>query len=68
MVELRNDILDQVTKIYFERLRTKVELDNLAVVDIKKRQDKELRVLELTASLDAMTGGYFSRALQNKTI
>jgi len=62
MVELRNDILDEVTKLYFERLRVRIELDSLALEDFRKKQEKELKVQELTASLDAMTGGYFSRA------
>lgn len=61
MVELRNDILDEVNKIYFERLRVKLELDDLRIEDRKKRSDKELRIRELTASLDGLTGGYFSR-------
>ncbi|MDD5098020.1 MAG: hypothetical protein PHU59_06020 [Candidatus Omnitrophica bacterium] len=63
MVELRNDILDQVNKLYFERLRVKSELDNLAIEDRNKRFDKELKVEELTASLDALTAGYYSEQL-----
>jgi len=63
MVELRNDVLDQVNKLYFERLRVKLELDNLAIEDRKKRFDKELKVEELTASLDSLTAGYYSEQL-----
>jgi len=59
-VELRNDILDEVNKLYFERLRVKSELDNLPIEDRKERLDKELKLEELTASLDALTGGYYS--------
>lgn len=61
MVQLRDDILDEVTKLYFERLRVKMELDNLSIEDRKKRFEKELRLQELTASIDALTGGYFSQ-------
>jgi len=64
MVELRNDVLDEVNKIYFERIRVKMELDNLTIEDRKKRFEKELRVRELTASIDALTGGYFSRSVK----
>jgi len=63
MVELRDDILDEVTKIYFERLRIKKELNSLLIEDRKKRWEKELRLQELTALLDALTGGYFSQHL-----
>ncbi len=65
MVELRDDILDEVTKLYFERLRVKMELDNLSIEDRKKRLEKELKLEELTASLDALTGGYFSQQIKN---
>jgi len=61
MVELREEILDQVTKIYFERLRLKMELDNLSIEDRRKRFEKELRIKEFTANLDAMTGNFFSK-------
>jgi len=64
MVELRNDILDEVNKFYYERLRLKMELDNLGIAERKKLQEKELRIQELTASLDALTGGYFSRQIK----
>jgi len=60
MVELRQDILDEVTKLYFERVRVGRELEQLGPEDRKKRQDKQLRLKELAASLDGLTGGYFS--------
>lgn len=66
MVELRDDILDEVTKLYFERLRVKMELDHLSIEDRRKRYEKELRLQELAASIDALTGGYFSDHLKNK--
>lgn len=64
MVELRDDILDQVNKFYFERLRVKMELDSLNIEDRKKRFEKELKLQELTASLDALTAGYYSEQLR----
>ncbi len=61
LVELRNDILDEVTKLYFERQRVMIELENIAIEDRRKRLDKEIKLRELTANLDALTGGYFSK-------
>ncbi|MFA5199020.1 MAG: hypothetical protein WC432_05710 [Candidatus Omnitrophota bacterium] len=63
MVELRDDILDQVNKLYFERLRVKSELDALGLEEKRKRLDKQLKLQELTASLDALTCGYYSSRL-----
>lgn len=64
MVELRDDILDEVTRLYFERLRLKLELDNLSIEERKKRFEKELKIQELTAMLDGATGGFFSQHLK----
>ena len=63
MVELRDDVLDQVNKLYFERLRVKNELDNLAIEDRDRRFQKQLKLEELTASLDSLTSGYYSEQL-----
>lgn len=60
MVELREDVLDQVTRLYFERRRLQVELA-AAALEPSAEFDKQLRVEELTALLDAFTGGKFSR-------
>lgn len=64
MVELRNDIIDEATRLYFERRRLQVELMQNPPKDPNKRIEKELRVQELTANLDGITGGYFSRKME----
>jgi len=54
---LRQDILDQVTRLYFERRRIQSELVSNKDSDF----DREMRVEELTALIDGLTGGEFSR-------
>ncbi|HNX81577.1 MAG TPA: hypothetical protein PKL77_05465 [Candidatus Omnitrophota bacterium] len=66
MVELRESVLDEVTKVYFERIRVKAELDTCAIEDRKKMFEKELKLQELTASLDALTGQFFSKQIAKK--
>ena len=68
MVQLRDDILDEVTKIYFQRLRVKMELQQSIPENGVKREEKELRLQELTALLDALTGGYFSANIRSSPI
>lgn len=65
MVQLREEILDELNKIYFQRIRLKMEIDNLSIEDRKKRFEKELKLQELTAALDALTGGYFSKQINS---
>ena len=60
IVKLRDQVLGEVTRLYFERRRLQAERllapksDPLALVK------EELRLMELTANLDAFTGGAFS--------
>jgi len=67
MVELREDILDQVTRLYFERRRLQVELLTEQMVEQRMLIDKNMRVEELTALIDALTGGKFSEMMKNGT-
>ncbi|MDD5438863.1 MAG: hypothetical protein PHS37_01595 [Candidatus Omnitrophica bacterium] len=64
MVELRNDIMADVTRLYFERRRLQIELAQLPPEEKLISADKDLRIQELTATLDAYTGGEFSEAVE----
>jgi len=64
LVQLRDDILNEVTKLYFERRRLQIELLTNPPANLQHRLDKELRLQELTAGVDALTGGWFSKSLK----
>ncbi len=64
MVKLRNDVLDEVTRTYFERRRLQIELLLSPPEDMKERMDQEMRIQELAGHIDAYTGGYFFRRLR----
>ncbi|MCM8792769.1 MAG: hypothetical protein NC826_06515, partial [Candidatus Omnitrophica bacterium] len=59
LIELRNDLLEEVNKLYFERLRIKKEILE-GKLSANQRMDKIIRLKELTAYLDGLTGGNFS--------
>ena len=61
------DDLDEVTRLYFDRRRLQVEQLLSPPSDIKTQIKNELRLQELTASIDALTGGKFSAALPRKS-
>ena len=63
MVQLRDDILDEVTRTYFERRRLLIEKHFSPPSTAREKIEKRLRIDELTADLDAMTGGQFSKDL-----
>ena len=60
MVELRDDIVDEVTRAYFDRRRLQIDTLTKPSTDQQAQIDAELRLQELTARLDGLTGGYFS--------
>jgi hypothetical protein len=65
VVKLRDKILDEATRLYFDRRRLQVDI-LMNTGDVKTQIKNELRLQELTAQLDAYTGGRFSKALKKK--
>lgn len=61
--QLRQDLLEEATRIYFERKRLIAEFEAQPTEDKVLREERSLRVAELTAYLDALTGGWYSRQL-----
>lgn len=59
--QLRQDLLEEVTKVYYERRRLLLEFQGSPTEDPILKGERLLRVEELTAFLDAGTGGAFSR-------
>jgi len=64
--QLRLDVLDEINRVYFERVRLKRELTSasLSEEDLFK---KRLRLAELTAIIDGYTGGYFSKQTRERS-
>jgi len=63
LVELRDAVVTEVTQLYFERRRLQVERHLRPPLDAAREVRDELRLQELTARIDASTGGAFSAAL-----
>ena len=61
LIELRDQVLERVNRLYFERLRLLARLSALAPEQREEQGELELRVDELAAHLDAWTGGMFSK-------
>ncbi len=66
MVQLRDDILNEVTRLYYERRKLQIELILIPAQTPHDKLTTTLRLEELTANIDALTGGYFSRQLKNR--
>ncbi len=64
MVDQRNDLLSEATRIYFERRRLQREIVFAPASDESEHAEKMMRLEELTALLDALTDGYLSKQLE----
>lgn len=62
----RQRILQSVTQVYFERRRAQVDMLLAPPGDAAGRTLAELKVAELTAELDGLTGGAFSRMVAER--
>ncbi|MCM8782291.1 MAG: YCF48-related protein [Candidatus Omnitrophica bacterium] len=68
MVQLRDDILDEVTRLYFERRRLQLDLLTNPPKNIQTKLQKELKLQELTAGIDALTDGHLSKKTQQTNL
>ncbi|MBI3071513.1 MAG: hypothetical protein HYY84_05225 [Deltaproteobacteria bacterium] len=66
LVELRTELVNEVTKLYFERRRLQIELDLDPPRDLLARVRTDLRIDELSAALDALTGGALAESRRTK--
>ncbi len=63
VVKLRDKTLGEVTRLYFERRRLQVDQLLNPKSDLGAQIKDQLKLLEMTANLDAYTGGRFSDAM-----
>lgn len=64
---LQEGVLKEVTRLYYTRRRLQIDLILEPPADPGTRMSKELRIAELTSTLDAMTGQLFSNAEARRT-
>lgn len=63
VVKLREKVLVEITRLFFERRRVQVDMLLQPESELMKQVQDELRLMELTANIDALTGGAFSQSL-----
>jgi hypothetical protein len=65
IIELRDDVLDEITQLYFERRRVIAAF--VLQPDSPAASEFQLRAAQLAADIDAWTGGWFGRQLSDST-
>jgi hypothetical protein len=61
VLELRDDVLDEISQLYFERRRVLMDLASLGPDASSEALELRRRADELAAGIDAWTGGWFGR-------
>ncbi len=64
LVKLRDDVLGEATRIYYERRRLQVQMLLQPKPDLLGQVEDEIRVRELSAMLDGYTGGRFTEGVR----
>lgn len=64
MVELRNDLLAEATRVYYERRRLQTEIVFVPAASEHEHIERLIRMDELTSLLDGMSDGYLSGQLR----
>lgn len=61
---MRDDLINEVTELYFARRRHQLHLELFPDDDMERRLDRFLEIEALTARIDSMTGGWFQSKLE----
>jgi hypothetical protein len=67
MVGYQQDLIQEITRTYFMRRQLQIRLALRPPQDLVTREMLDLRVAEYTAILDAMTGGWFLRYIEQSS-
>ncbi|MCX6357192.1 MAG: YCF48-related protein [Candidatus Aureabacteria bacterium] len=65
LVELRNDVLEEVTQFYFQRRNLQIDILLSPAEDLRERIRLELQLQEVTANIDYLTGGYLTQRMND---
>ncbi|HXZ85394.1 MAG TPA: hypothetical protein VEI82_07890 [Myxococcota bacterium] len=68
VISLRDQVLERVNHLYFQRVQLLAQRDALAPGDAARRAELELAAAEIAAQLDAWSGGVFSRLEQSSPL
>ena len=63
IARVRQDLATTVTSLYYDRRQRQIELELASPQDVQGRVRAQLAIDQLTANLDALTGGWFSGQL-----
>lgn len=64
LVELRDDMLSKVTHLYYQRRRLQIDMALSPKRDLSLEIENVIKLEELTAGIDALTGNFFSARLR----
>ena len=64
---LREDIINQVTRKYFDRRRLQIEQKLVSLAAAENRLLKQIEITERTSELDGWTGGWFSEEIKRRS-
>ncbi len=65
VADLRRRILTEASRVYLARRLMQIDL-HLETLTLRRRLQIEARIADYTASLDAVTGGWFSEAIRSR--
>jgi len=67
MVQLREDLLNQLTHLFYARRELQIDSMLMPEADLAEEIRRRLKIEEYTSGIDDLTGGYLTRALESRS-